>query len=155
MPRLGYETMHRRAEMCSFRLEDLEVLPNGRAALHLRFSKTDQMGLGKLIPISPELRKLLDEWSRRTGGAGPLLRRINNLGVNGDAMHPRSINRRLHELQAMAGLKLGGRLSGHSFRVGAALDLLESGESLEKIMLRGGWQAESSVITYLRAWQAV
>jgi site-specific recombinase XerD len=155
MLRLGYETMRRRAEMCSFRFEDLEVLPNGRAALHLRFSKTDQMGLGKLIPISPELRELLDEWSRRTGGTGPLLRRINNLGINGDAMHPGSINRRLHELQAMAGLKLGGKLSGHSFRVGAALDLLESGESLEKIMLRGGWQAESTVIKYLRAWQAV
>jgi len=29
-------------------------------------------------------------------------------------------------------------LSGHSFRVGAALDLLEKGEPLERIMLRGG-----------------
>ena len=28
-------------------------------------------------------------------------------------------------------------LSGHSFRVGAALDLLEQGEPLEKIMLKG------------------
>jgi len=28
-------------------------------------------------------------------------------------------------------------LSGHSFRVGAALDLLEQGEPLERIMLRG------------------
>lgn len=155
MLRLGYETMRRRSEMCSFRFEDLEVLPNGRAASRLRFSKTDQMGLGKLIPISPELRKLLDEWSRRTGGTGPLLRRINNVGINGDAMHPGRINRRLHELQAMGGLKLGGRQSGHSFRVGAALDLHESGESLEKITLRCGWQAEFSVIKYLRAWQAV
>ena len=31
-------------------------------------------------------------------------------------------------------------LSGHSFRVGAALDLLEQGEPLERIMLRGGWR---------------
>ena len=30
----------------------------------------------------------------------------------------------------------------HSFRVGAALGLLEEGEKLEKIMLRGGWQTE-------------
>jgi hypothetical protein len=29
-------------------------------------------------------------------------------------------------------------LSGHSFRAGAALDLLEQGEQLEKIILRGG-----------------
>ena len=39
------------------------------------------------------------------------------------------------------GLKSGSNeqsLSGHSFRVGAALDLLEQGEPIEKIMLRGG-----------------
>jgi hypothetical protein len=29
-------------------------------------------------------------------------------------------------------------LSGHSFRLGAAPDLLEQGEPLEKIMLKGG-----------------
>ena len=41
-------------------------------------------------------------------------------------------------------------LNGHSFRVGAALDLLEQGESLEKIMLRGGWQSNTIAIRYLR-----
>ena len=82
----------------------MELHPSGRAALHLRFSKTDQMGDGKLIPIGPEL---------------------------------------------------GGNLTAHSFRVGAALDMLERGVSMEKIMLRGGWEASSTVIKYLRAWQAV
>jgi len=43
-------------------------------------------------------------------------------------------------------------LSGHSFRVGAALDLLEQGEPLERIMLRGGWQTDSTAISYLRNW---
>ena len=43
-------------------------------------------------------------------------------------------------------------LSGHSFRVGAALDLLEQGEPLEKIMLRGGWQTDSTAMRYLRNW---
>jgi hypothetical protein len=43
-------------------------------------------------------------------------------------------------------------LSGHSFRVGAALDLLEQGELLEKIMLRGGWQSDSTAMKYLRNW---
>jgi hypothetical protein len=41
-------------------------------------------------------------------------------------------------------------LNGHSFRVGAALDLLEQGEPLEKIMLRGGWQSDSTAMKYLR-----
>jgi hypothetical protein len=42
--------------------------------------------------------------------------------------------------------------SGHSFRVGAALDLLEQGEPLERIMLRGGWQTDSTAMSYLRNW---
>ena len=56
----------------------------------------------------------------------------------------------------LSGTKLGERseqpLSGHSFRVGAALDLLEQGESIEKIMLRGGWQTDSTAMKYLRNW---
>jgi hypothetical protein len=43
-------------------------------------------------------------------------------------------------------------LSGHSFRVGAALDLLEQGEPLEKIMLKGGWHTDSTAMKYLRNW---
>ena len=43
-------------------------------------------------------------------------------------------------------------LSGHSFRVGVALDLLGQGEPLEKIMLRGGWQTDSTAMKYLRNW---
>ena len=45
-------------------------------------------------------------------------------------------------------------LSGHSFRVGAALDMLEAGDKLERIMLKGGWKADSTAIKYLRNWQS-
>ena len=45
-------------------------------------------------------------------------------------------------------------LSGHSFRVGGAIDLLEAGESLEKIMVRGGWKSESTAMRYLWNWVA-
>jgi integrase len=153
MLHLGYETMRRRAELCRFRFEDLEVLPNGKAGLHLNFSKTDQMGQGKIIPISSDLHELLRDWRERVGSDGYILRGVDLYDNIGGSLHPNSINRRLRELQEQAGLELGGTLSGHSFRVGAALDLLDSGESLEKIMLRGGWQSESSAIKYLRAWE--
>ena len=154
MLRLGYETMRRRHELCSFRFEDLEQLPSGKAALRLRFSKTDQYGAGKLIPISDVLLGDIQRWGELTGNTGYLLRRVYRKGEIGSDLHPGGIARRLQELQKQAGLELGGKLSGHSFRVGAALDLLERGESLEKIMLRGGWQSESTVVTYLRSWQA-
>ena len=87
--------------------------------------------------------------------SGYLLRRVYRMDVIGNDLDPAAISRRLQHLQVLAGLELGGKLSGHSFRVGAALDLLEQGVSLEKIMLRGGWQAESTVIQYLMAWQVV
>lgn len=38
----------------------------------------------------------------------------------------------------------------HSFRLDAALDLLEPGAPLEKIMLREGWQTDSTGMKYLR-----
>jgi len=69
-------------------------------------------------------------------------------------MRPSSINLRLKVLQRATKLNLAMELSGHSFWVGGAIDLLEAGESLEKIMLRGGWKAESPALRYLRNWHA-
>lgn len=40
----------------------------------------------------------------------------------------------------------------HSFGVGAAFDLLEQGEPLERIMLKGGWQTDSTTMKYLQNW---
>ena len=152
---LGYDTMRRRAELCRLTLEDMVLLPSGKAGLRLNFSKTDQFGTGKIIPISQALHQDLRLWAEHVGDKGPILRSVHNSGTVGAGLHPASVNRILERLQRAARLDLGGRLTGHSFRVGAALDLLEAGESLEKIMLRGGWQAQSTVINYLRAWQAM
>lgn len=149
---LGYETMRRRAELCQFRFEDRELRADGRGALRLRFSKADQMGRGKLIPLSPETNALLNSWAEKTTSSGYILRTQQTYSTGRRPMAPATVNHRLRDLQARAGLVLGGWLSGHSFRVGAALDMLEAGVSMEKIMLRGGWQSESTVMRYLRAW---
>ena len=55
-------------------------------------------------------------------------------------------------ISKLAGLNQIGELSGHSFRVGAALDLLNKNIPLEKIMLRGGWKSEASAMRYLQSW---
>ena len=59
--RLGYETMRRRSELCAFKFGDIQA-PNGKPAIRLNFSKTDQYGAGKLLPISQELFDLLEKW---------------------------------------------------------------------------------------------
>lgn len=94
---------------------------------------------------------LLGKWKEIVADTGYILRSINKHGQIWDSLNPASISTILKTLQE--GLKSGSNqqpLSGHSFRVGAALDLLEQGEPLEKIILRGGWQTDSTAMKYLR-----
>ena len=151
--RLGYETMRRRSELCAFKFSDISQAPNGKPVIKLNFSKTDQFGAGKIIPISEELLNLLHQWQDIVGDNGFILRSIRLNSDIGQRLCPASVSVILKTLQktinANSDIPL---LSGHSFRVGAALDLLEQGEPLEKIMLRGGWQSDSTAMKYLRNW---
>ena len=143
--------MRHRSELCAFKCEDICQAPNGNSAVRLNFSKTDQFGTRKILPISQELFDLLEEWRSMISDEGYILRSINRHGHFGDKLHPASISTLLKVLQK--DLKMDSDeqpLSGHSFRVGAALDLLEQGEPLERIMLRGGWQTDSTAMKYLR-----
>lgn len=150
---LGYETMRRRSELCAFTFEDRITAPTGQHGLVMQFSKTDQFGRGKIIPISNELNDLLDKWQAIVGDTGYILRGISPALTFHKKLCHASVNLILKELQEEAELNITPSLSGHSFRVGRALDFLNDGESLPKIMLRGGWSAESTVMRYLRAWE--
>ena len=84
--------------------------------------------------------------------SGYILRSVNKSGRVEESLHPASVSRLLKDLQDKA---FGFRrdmpdLSGHSFRVGAVIDMVAQGESLARIMLRGGWTTESTAIRYLR-----
>ena len=106
-----------------------------------------------MLPISEELLNLLEQWKGFVGNHGYIIGSINKHGHIGDSLNPASISTILKTLQER--IKTGSYqqpLSGHSFRVGAALDLLEQGEPLEKIMLKGGWQTDSTAMKYLRNW---
>ena len=82
---------------------------------------------------------------------GYILRSISRHGHIGNNLHPASVSTILKGLQGNLDIASTQQsLSGHSFRVGAALDLLEQGEPLERIMLRGGWQTDSTAMNYLR-----
>jgi integrase len=146
--------MRRRSELCAFKFEDICQAPSGKPAIRLNFSKTDQFGTGKILPISQELFDLLEKWRTMNSAEGFILRSISRHGHFGNKLHPASVSTLLKALQK--DLKIDSDqqpLSGHSFRVGAALDLIDQGEPLEKIMLRGGWQTDSTAMKYLRNWQ--
>jgi len=150
---LGYESMRRRSEICAFKFDDLKRVPNGKHALLLRKSKTDQFGEGKLIPISDELIEMTSHWQdsiKQTDGY--ILRSFKrDLSVRASLV-PAALNKILKVLQRKAKLHNIGELSGHSFRVGAAVDLLDRGVPFERIMLRGGWKSEKTALRYLRNW---
>jgi len=151
--RLGYETMRRRSELCAFKFEDIRQAPSGKPGIQLNFSKTDQFGAGKILPISQDLFDLLEKWRSMISDEGYILRSINRHGHFGNNLHPASVSTLLKALQKDLNMDTDEQtLSGHSFRVGAALDLLEQGEPLERIMIRGGWQTDSTAMTYLRNW---
>lgn len=151
---LGYETLRRRSELVRFRFDDLVKTPAGTYRLVLRRSKTDQFGRGKQLPISPQLVMLIQDWQSQVGADSDyIVPHINKAGeVLNSPLPDGHVNLILQARQADAGIELDRPLSGHSFRVGGALDLLKRGVPMEKIMLRGGWKTESTALRYLQAW---
>ena len=150
---LGYETMRRRSELCNFRFEDLIESPKRGTAIRLVRSKTDQEGASRLIPITGGTFSAIKAWQRGADISGTILRSIDRHGNVGNRLNPGSIGLIINSLYRRCENQESEQLfSGHSFRVGAALDLLEAGASLELIMLRGGWRSSDNAMGYLRNW---
>jgi len=152
---LGHETLRRRSEIVRFRFEDLVTTPAGTHRLLLRQSKTDPFKHGKQLPVSRRLVELIRRWQDRlkaeSGFIFPHITKTQQIQLD-QPIHDRQVNRILQSRQRQAGIRLEQPLSGHSFRVGGALELLKRGVPMEKIMLRGGWQSEASALRYLRKW---
>ena len=150
---LGYETMRRRSELCNFTFEDLTRIPGRGHAIRLMRSKTDQEGASKLVPISDPLHCLIMEWQVKYRLKGFILRSVDRHENVGEKLNSGSIGTILNRLKVNLGNEVNNcRFSGHSFRVGAAIDLLEAGASLETIMLKGGWRSQDNAMNYLRSW---
>ena len=150
---LGYETMRRRSELCNFCFEDLIESSKRGPAIRLVRSKTDQEGASRLISISEELFNVIQAWQGAANITGPILRSVDRHGKIGNRLSPGSVGLIINTLYKNCVDHDSSQLfSGHSFRVGAALDLFEAGASLELIMLRGGWRSSDNAMGYLRNW---
>lgn len=147
---LGYETMRRRSELCSFRFEDMQYSPTLGNVLWLRKSKTDQFGEGRPIAVSDRLFDLIQQWRGVCGTDGPILRGVDKHGNVSARLNPGSVGIIINALNLNSAVSAQQTYSGHSFRVGKALDLFANGASIEQIMINGGWQTVPSALTYLR-----
>ncbi len=149
--RLAFETMRRRSELVSLRVEDWMLLANGESQILLRASKTDQTGFGIPIRLSRECSQTIDDWLRATQlSDGNLLRGVKGGSVT-DGLNSGQVCRIFKKLARRAGLQnsLASRISGHSTRIGGAQELLRDGASIAQIMARVGWAKVDTVMRYV------
>lgn len=149
---LAYDSMRRRSELISLRIEDINWLPNETCCILLRRSKTDQQATGKWIHLTSETTVALKHWLDMSKlSEGFILRGITPAGNITTALCESRIPRIYKSLAKRAGLSedvISG-ISGHSMRVGGAQDLLCLGASLPQIMTKGGWSKTDTVMRYV------
>jgi integrase len=153
---VAYDTLYRRSELVSLQVKDVKVnVKNGSetSSILLRKSKTDQDSTGKWLHLSQRAHLALVEWVKEL----PENQEYLIVGIDrGGRISRRSlgsgqVNRIYKRIARAAGLEesvIKG-ISGHSMRVGAAQDLLNSGASMPIIMQRGRWSKTDTVMRYL------
>ena len=149
---LAYDSLRRRTELVSLRVNDMEWQSDSGVSILLRRSKTDQYGSGKWIHLNSETTSALHDWLEASGlKDGFLLRGIdakNRLTVSLSVERVSKIFKALAERANLGELVVQG-ISGHSMRVGGAQDLLMQGASLPQIMVKGGWAKTDTAMRYV------
>ena len=150
---LAYETLCRRSELTSLRIEDIEKPVDSEIAMiKLRKSKSDQDSIGAWLQISNKTFRAIADWlSEARVGSGYLFRGISPSGNILQSIRPAQINRiyKRIALDAKLSYEQIKRISGHSTRVGAAQDIMNSGASLPILMTRGRWSKPDTAIRYV------
>ena len=149
---LAYDSMCRRSELVSLRLDEMEWLSDEGVSILLRKSKIDQHGSGKWIHLSTAATKAVEDWLQAAQiQDGFILRGIQSNGKVNHSLCDSRISRIYKSLARLAGLseRIVQGISGHSMRVGGAQDLLIQGASLPQIMVKGGWAKTGTVMRYV------
>jgi len=140
---VAYDTMCRREELVSLRVEDIAEAADGSGSILIRRSKTDATGEGATAYLSPLTMRLLKEWIGHAGiKEGPIFVRVLGPSGVGTSLTPQNVMTILRKVGQWIGLKNEEwkKISGHSARVGAAQDLLALNISLASVMQAGRWK---------------
>lgn len=157
---LAYDSLCRRSELVSLRVEDISNLGTDKELqIRLRKSKTDPNAMGKWLHLSKRTRLAIEDWIATSGiKEGFLIRRITKHGgILPNGITGGHINRTYKRLAREANLDsdMVEHISGHSMRVGSAQDLLNSGASMPMLMNRGRWTKTDTVMRYVENAQVV
>jgi integrase/recombinase XerD len=149
---VGYDTLCRRSELVSLRVEDLASIENGAMSILVRRAKNDPFGDGRYGYVTPQTVEILQAWLDAASiKKGWLFRKVTSDRVGSNTLHPYTVNRIIKGAADAAGLnaEVVQSLSGHSMRVGAAQDLMADGVGLLPIMQAGGWKSMNVIGRYV------
>ena len=155
---VAYDTLCRRSELVSIRVEDISQQIFDRktgiqsTVIFIRKSKTDQEANGKWLPISVAAAQALNDWLKKSDiKNGLVFRGVNPGNKLTEKLNPGQISRIYKRIAKVAKVEPSriNNISGHSMRVGAAQDLVISGASLPMIMCRGRWSKSDTVMRYV------
>jgi integrase len=140
----GYCTLARSAELVSLKVEDLRASDQGDGYAVIRASKSDQEGLGSHRYLARPAIAALRTWlSSANITEGFVFRRIHKFGgVTLKALDPHEVGRMIRTVISRLPQERRpvGSFAGHSTRIGAAQDLVASGQDLLAVMQAGGWR---------------
>ena len=150
---VAYDSLCRRSELVSLEYEDFIIDDeDGSVKLKLRKSKTDPHGIGKHLYLSNEAQQALKDWITRSKiSSGKIFRAITATGKIKDSLNSSYIGRIYKKLAKLSKIDVSiiKNISGHSMRVGAAQDLMQSKASFPVIMDRGRWSKIDTVMRYI------
>jgi integrase len=151
----GFAGGFRRSELVGLDLGDIEHVRQG-LIVHLRRSKTDQLGAGRKIAIPFGRTRwcpvnAIDHWLQVSGiDAGPLFRPINRHGhVQDQRLSGEAVSIIVKDRLLKAGIDPSG-FSGHSLRAGFATSAAMAGASNWKIRQQTGHRSDAMLARYIR-----
>ena len=155
----GFAGAFRRSELVNLCVKDIEFRDEGML-ITIAKSKTDQMGVGRQVPIHSSLSdflcpvKNLKQWLQKTGiQEGLLFRNVNKGDKIGSSLTGRSVNRIVKKCVQNAG-EDSSLYSGHSLRSGYATEAARRGAHSYQIMMVTGHRSDSMVRRYVREGRA-
>lgn len=140
----------RRSELASLQIEDLEKIDNGYL-LHLRRSKTDQGGNGRVLPVLGMAAWRLNRWLLKSGlRQGNLFRGISKSDTLTRSITGRTINSIIKRRAELAGLD-PTCFGAHSLRAGFLTEAARRGTPLGDAMELSGHRSQEIAGGYYRA----
>ncbi len=142
------DMLARRSEVVALQVEDVSYSDDGSATVLVQRSKTDTVGEGAVLWLSPRTTTALRQWLDGAGIAtGALFRSVLKASVVGGPLDAGDVARVFKKLAGRAGID-ASQISGHSARVGMAQDLVAHGAELAAVMQAGRWKSPTMPARY-------